>query len=212
VCHGLTDSAEPSWGGWSGRFSSEKLENVWSRHSAIKVDEQACVPLSVYTEVKDRWTDPEDGKVYDDSSTPIWRWRVAMWNDFKARMDWCVQPYAKANHPPVAALNGDASDAILKLSAKPGETVKFTAAGSADPDRDSLRFSWWNYPEAGRNPYGKALPLENATADKYKFIIPVDAAGKELHLMLEVWDQSAIVPLVDYRRAVISVALPSSTL
>ena len=29
-----------------------------------------------------------------------------MWNDFKARMDWCVQPYAKANHHPVAAFNG----------------------------------------------------------------------------------------------------------
>ena len=203
VCHGLTDSAEPSWGGWSGRFSAERLTNVWSRHKDIKVDEQACVPFSVYNEVKDSWTDPEDGKVYDDSNTPVFRWRTAMWNDFKARMDWCVQPYAKANHHPLAVLNGDASNAILKLSAKPGETVKFTAASSTDPDKDTLRFSWWIYPEAGRNPYGKALPLENTTADKIQFTIPADAAGKELHLILEVWDQSLIVPLVDYRRAVI---------
>jgi hypothetical protein len=163
----------------------------------------------VYTEVEDRWTDPEDGKVYDDSSTPIWRWRAAMWNDFKARMDWCVLPYAKANHPPVAALNGDTSDAILKLSAKPGEQVTLDASNSTDPDKDSLRFSWWNYPEAGRQPYGKALVIESASAKKIQFIIPPDAAGKELHLILEVWDQSQIVPLVDYRRTVITVGSKS---
>lgn len=206
VCHGLTDSAEPSWGGWSGRFSAEKLTNVWSRHSDIKADEQSCVPFPVYTEVKDRWTDLEDGKVHDNSSAPIWRWRVAMWNDFKARMDWCVQPYAKANHPPVAALNGDTSDVILKLAAKPGEVLKFNATGSIDPDQDALRYSWWIYPEAGRQPFDKALPIENASSERIVLTIPPDAVGKELHLILEVWDQSAIAPLVDYRRAVIRVA------
>ncbi len=205
VCHGLTDSAEPSWGGWSGRFSAEKIQNVWSRHSDIKADEQTCVPFSVYTEVKDRWTDPEDGKVYDDSSTPIWRWRTAMWNDFKVRMDWCVQPYTKANHHPHAVLNSDASDAILKRSAKPGDVLAFSAAGSTDPDKDALRFSWWVYPEAGRRPYGKALPIENASSDKITLTIPPEAAGRELHLILEVWDKNPIVPLVDYRRVVITV-------
>ena len=28
VCHGLTDSAEPSWGSWSGRFSAKRIQNV----------------------------------------------------------------------------------------------------------------------------------------------------------------------------------------
>ena len=206
VCHGLTDSAEPSWGGWSGRFSAERLTNVWSRHSDIKADEQSCVPFSVYTEAKDRWTDPEDGKVYDDSNAPIWRWRTAMWNDFKARMDWCVQPYAKANHAPQAVLNGDRSDAILKLAAKPGDVIEFTAAGSTDPDQNAIRCSWGFYPEAGRRPYGKELSVKEATAEKITVIIPPDASGKELHLILEVWDRSEIVPLVAYRRAVINVA------
>ncbi len=50
--------------------------------------------------MKDHWIDPQDGKSYDDQYAPIWPWRVAIWNDFKARMDWCVQPYAKANHHP----------------------------------------------------------------------------------------------------------------
>lgn len=205
VCHGLTDSAEPSWGGWSGRFSAQRIPNVWSRHQDIKIDEQSCMPFSVYTEVNDRWTDLEDGKSYDDSYAPIWRWRSAMWNDFKARMDWCLQPYASANHPPVAVLNGDNSSTILRLSARTGDVMKFNASGSSDPDKDALRYVWWIYPEAGRIPYGKALPMNNPTAEKVKFIIPADAAGKELHLILEVWDKSKIVPLVDYRRVVILV-------
>ncbi|MFC1765324.1 hypothetical protein ACFL6U_25040 [Planctomycetota bacterium] len=39
----------------------------------------------------------------------------------------------------------------------------------------------------------------------YRRKCPKNAAGRELHLILEVWDDSDIVPLVDYRRTVISV-------
>ncbi len=205
VAPGLTTSGEPSWGGWSGRFGSEKQTNVWSRHIDIKADEQSCVPFAVHTEANDRWTDPADGKLYENSSAPIWRWRTAMWNDFQARMDWCVQPFAKANHHPRAALNGDKSDAILKLTAKPGEVWKLTAADSTDPDGNALRYSWWNYPEAGRKPYGRSVAIENSTAAEIFLTIPADAAGRELHVILEVWDESPIVPLVDYRRAVVTV-------
>lgn len=37
------------------------------------------------------------------------------------------------------------------------------------------------------------------------FTIPADAKGKQLHLILEVWDDSEIVNLADYRRVVINV-------
>ena len=83
--------------------------------------------------------------------------------------------------------------------------MSFDASGSTDPDQDELRFLWWIYPEAGRRAYGKELPISNANSEKIKFSIPADAAGKELHLILEVWDQSEIVPLADYRRVVIYV-------
>ncbi len=205
VAHGLTDSAEPSWGGWSGRFSRDKVENVWSRHADIKVDEALSAPFSVYTEAEDRWVNPDDDTVYEDKNAPVWRWRTAMYNDFKARMDWCVQPYAKANHHPHAVINGDPTDAILKLTAKPGAELKFDASGSTDPDRDKLRYSWWIYSEAGRQPYGKPLEIGNASSPQIALTIPTDAVGKELHLILEVWDQSTISPLVDYRRVVINV-------
>lgn len=209
VAPGLTDPNEPSWGGWSGRYTAEKVLNVPSPYPDVVLQEKSSLPFFTYTDftgVKDRWTDPADQKIYDDVYAPIWPWRVAMWNDLQARMDWCVQPFAKANHHPVAALNGDLTNTILRRTAKPGDVLQFDASASTDPDHDKLKFSWWNYPEAGRQPYGKSLAIANATEPAITFTVPADAAGKELHLILEVADQSPIVPLVDYRRVVITVA------
>jgi hypothetical protein len=209
VVRGLSDPSEPSSGGWSGRYSRDKKLDVPSPYKDVAREEEDSRPFRTYAEVVDgfdSWTDPVSGKVYQDVCTAIWPWRTAMWNDFQARMDWCVEPYAKANHHPRAALNADTTDTILKLSAQPGDVLKFTAAGSTDPDGDGLRYSWWFYPEAGRQPYGRGLPIENPTEREITVTVPADAAGRELHLILEVWDQSLIVPLVDYRRVVITVA------
>ncbi len=206
---GLTDPSEPSWGGWRGRFTVEKIPNVPSLWSIIHPDEEKFRPYAAYTDgppVSDRWTDPSDGELYDDPATGVWRWRAALWADLKARMDWCVQPFAKANHHPVAALQGDTTAAIVRRTAKPGDLLAFDASASTDPDGDALRYSWWIYPEAGRRPYGKSLALESATAPAVSFTVPADAAGREPHLILEVWDQSAIAPLMAYRRVVIDVA------
>ena len=53
------------------------------------------------------WTDPVHGEEFNSHDVPVWRFRRAMFNDFRARMDWCVKPYDQANHNPVAAFNGD---------------------------------------------------------------------------------------------------------
>ena len=46
-------------------------------------------------------------------------------------------------------LNGDASKRVLELTARPGETVTLSAAGSNDPDGNALTKTWFVYPEAG---------------------------------------------------------------
>jgi hypothetical protein len=208
VSPGLTDATEPSWGGWSGRYTSEKMNNVPSPFAPVVAGEKTSEPFATYSDhvgVQDRWLNPDDGKIYHHDFAPIWRWRQAMWNDFQARMDWCVKPLAEGNHHPVAALDGDTSNTILRLTARPGDALSFDASASTDPDGDTLRYSWLIYPEAGRSPYGKELTLDNPTAAKINFTVPADAAGKELHLILEVTDQSPIVPLTAYRRVVVEV-------
>jgi len=207
VCRGLTDISEPSWGGWSGRYTAEKQPNVLSPFADVAAAEQKYFPYAAYTDngVKDHWTDPADGKTYDNSHAAVWRWRTAMWNDFRARMEWCVQPYSQANHAPQAVLNGDPSHAILRLTARAGDILKFNAAGSTDPDGDALRYSWWIYPEAGRHPDGKELAIKNPANAQIQFTVPADAAGRELHLILEIWDNHPVVPLAAYRRAIIDV-------
>ena len=52
----------------------------------------------------------------------------------------------------------------------------------------------------------KTLSIESDTAEKVTLAIPADAADTEIHLILEVWDRSTIVPVVDYRRAIIDVS------
>jgi hypothetical protein len=193
----------PAWGGWSGRFTADRLKNVWSRHKDVKADEARCADFFVHTEVADAWTDPRTGKRHESIFAPVWRWRRAMFNEFRARMDWCVKPYAEANHNPVAAFGGEAGGGIVRLSARAGGTVELDASGSRDPDGDGLRFSWRIYPEAGT--YGGTLAIPDPAARATSLALPADSAGSQVHVVLEVADESEVVPLSAFRRIVIDV-------
>jgi len=204
VNRGLYDVDQPAWGGWSGRFTREKQKNVWSRHQSVKVDEEKYGDFYAYTEDTDRWVDPADGTVYENEFAAVWRWRRDMLNNCQARFDWCVKPYDEANHHPVAVVDGDATDAILRRKAAVGVTISADASGSTDPDEDKLACRWYFYPEAGT--YTGRLPeLSGTDNTKCSLTIPQDAAGKQIHLILEVADDSSIVQLKDYRRIVIDV-------
>lgn len=204
VNHGLFDINQPSWGGWGGRFTPEKAPDFWSRHKDIYQDEKANSPFYVYREVSDVWYNEKDEKTYHGNYVPVWRWREAMFNDLKCRMDWCIKPFEEANHQPIAAWNKDKSDSIVYLDVMPEEVLSLDASLSSDPDNDSLNFKWWIYNEAGT--YSGKVIIEKPSEVKTKLYVPSGAAGKQMHLILEVKDNNSIAPLFDYRRIVLNVS------
>ncbi|MDB4584468.1 DUF1593 domain-containing protein [Draconibacterium sp.] len=203
VNKGLYDIEHPHWGGWSGRFTKEKVKNFWSKHTSVNVDEKEYGDFYMFIEDSDKWTNPETGDIYNDWFTPVWRWRRAFFNDFQCRMDWCFQSYEKANHNPVAAVYEDKSNKVVNFKARAGEEIIFDASASSDPDNDKLDFLWWNYFESGT--YPKKIDLKKANKSRLKFIVPQDASGKEIHIILEIKDKNPIGSMYDYRRIVVDV-------
>ena len=171
---GLGDPAHPEWGGWGGRFEP--------------------AGRGLYRDARDTVGGATDARA------TVWRWRPAFQADFRARLGWCVRPAKGANHPPVPVLNGDTSDGVVEVRARAGEVAKVTAAGSSDPDVDRLAFHWFVYPEAGT--YGRDVRVADPAAEATSVAVPADAAGRTIHLVLEVTDRGSPA-LTRYRRAVL---------
>ncbi len=135
VDNGLGDPEHPDWGSWGGRYE------LYTPRMRKWFYEPETRPF---------WSDTEDevlgvdGRWHTSSKATIWRWRSAYQNDFAARMDWTIKPYAEANHPPVVKLRH-----ANQLSVKSGERVNLSAEGSSDPDGHALAFDWFHYGEPG---------------------------------------------------------------
>jgi len=200
---GLSDINHPEWGGWSGRFTANKQSNVWSKHNSVKTDEKKYGEFKVYTEAADKWINPENDSVHYNVYTPVWRWRRAMFNDLKCRMDWCMAAYTEANHNPVISINGDSSEKIHFFQSGAGDEVIIDTSESTDPEGDNLNFNWFIYNEAGS--YPKEIQLENGNSPRLNFRIPNDASGSTIHIILEVKDNNEIASMYDYRRIVLNV-------
>ncbi len=182
VPNGLNAKAEEQWGGWGGQY-----KHSLGGSSRIGFGHAGSGP--------ERWTDDENdlvcgGELWLRRIMPVARWRDHYNRDFAARMDWCVMNYEQANHNPAAAFNGDASLSEVILNVSPGQAVQLSAAGSYDPDSDTLAYHWWHYREAEQTTTGYTgnISIADSTSSNAGFTVPTDAAGKRIHIMLEVTD------------------------
>lgn len=179
---GMNDPEQPTWGSWAGRYSrqpdADKREYYWA-------------------DQRDKW----NGSTRRENT--LARWAVAIQNDFAARADWCVATeYSSANHPPVVILNGDRSQAILRISAISAERVALSAEGSSDPDGDGIQLSWFMYPEAGT--FSGECQLDTSEGDATGFTAPEVERTQSVHVVLEVRDDGR-PSLTRYRRAVVTI-------
>lgn len=175
---GLRNLDDISYGGWGGRMvRSAANPNRWE-------DGKTVTDYNPYTQKQ-------------DAAYPQTRWIEAIQNDFAARADWCVKPYAQANHPPSVSLKHAGN-----LTAKPGQTL--TLHGTAtDPDKQTLTYNWWVYDEVGT--YRGKVSLTNLNQPKATVTVPADAAaGQTIHLILAVTDAGA-TPLTRYQRVIVTV-------
>lgn len=156
----------------------------------------------------DRWRSASDDR---DRYKSILRWSAAFQNDWAARADWCVKPYAECNHnpvvvcnrDPVVVCNRDRMRRVLEIPADPGDQIRLSASGSFDPDQDMLSYRWWVYEDAGS--YWADAPIRGAETRDTVISIPADASGRKIHVILEVVDDGR-PPLTAYRRVILKIS------
>ena len=66
----------------------------------------------------------------------------------------------------------------MDLETKPGDTVKLSAKGTTDPDKDKLMYRWWQYEEA--DSYKGSIEILNAGKQDALFTGPLDAEKEEI--------------------------------
>lgn len=190
---GLSDPTQPTWGGWGGRYAP------LTRQVRSSGGGTGPAPLAgfYWAAAEDMW----QGKRNRDNT--LARFAMALQNDFRARMQWSATPdFEKANHEPIPCLQKDASPQIHHVNIPAGESLTLTAAGSQDPDGDTLGYLWFVYPEAGT--YSKSVELSAENQETASVVFPSDAVGKTIHIVLQVTD-SGEPPLTRYRRMVVTV-------
>jgi hypothetical protein len=133
----------------------------------------------------------------------IKKWEHQIWNNFAARMLWTTtDDYSAVNHHPVAVVDGDSSLKCIYKRAKAGNALIFDATESKDPDENQLVYKWFVYNEPST--YRGTVTIEKSSVSKCKVLVPSDASGKTIHLILEITDNGTPA-LTAYRRIVISV-------
>ncbi len=168
---GLNDHNDPTHGSWGSMFKPMGSSFPDNYYSTCEVDRNELV-----------------------------RWVPAATNSFKNRLLWSVKDPGEVNREPVAAINGDASNSIISLKGKPGETLTLDASTSYDPDGDKLAFNWFRYDAA--DSYSGDFAISDPASPVLTIVIPTDINSTNIHIVLEVKD-NGYPPLVSYRRIII---------
>ncbi|MFL9845355.1 nucleoside hydrolase-like domain-containing protein [Flavobacterium rhizosphaerae] len=206
IPNGLNCPEHPEWGSWGGRYELYKPEFMTDEGSGGVKTEPETRPI--WTNASDNYImytyNPygralkldEENKLSDNKAT-ILRWREDFQNDFAARMDWCIRPYDKANHPPVPSFKHQE-----EITVKSGEYFTLDATGTYDPDGDHISYLWFSYPEAGS--YKK--PLITNVQNSYRANIQAPSVDKieTAHIILKVTD-TGTPRLSRYKRLIVTI-------
>lgn len=177
---GMNDPMQPTWGSWGGRYGPH---------------DEFPGKSYFWANLKDTW----QGTTHRDNT--LARWAAALQNDFAARMDWCVaDDFKKANHPPVAVLNNEASSSLIRLRGQPGDSISLSSTGSTDPDGDVMESAWFLYSEAGHQSRGARLSSESG--DSIRLFLPNEPSA--MHVILALSDRGT-PQLTRYRRVIVEV-------
>lgn len=191
--NGLNDPEKIDQGGWGGRFDLRKKEGIRGMSEVGKIDPYAETRFDPYFMYGNT----------GEGAQAIKRWSKGYHNDFAARMDWSItSKFEDANHHPVAVLNGDRTRQVLTLTTVPGASLELSASGSTDPDGHRLFYSWDFYEEPSS--YRGSVMIHDSASETAKVVIPEDAGGKDLHIILEIHD-SGSPHLYAYRRVILNV-------
>ena len=191
--NGLNDPDKIDQGSWGGRFKLEKVTGIRSMSEVHKIQEDGETRFDPYAMFGNT----------DEMAAAIKRWSKGYDNDFAARMDWSITSnYKDANHHPVAVVNGDRSRKVLEISVASGATVDLSTKGSSDPDGDQLNRIWSFYREPSS--FKGEVVVQNANTLSASVVVPDGAGGKNIHLVLELFDDGS-PSLVAYRRVILNV-------
>jgi len=172
---GLNNYNNPSYGGWGGRF-------VATPDNPTKF-EDGELASDINPETKEK-----------DAYYPQTRWIEAIQNDFAARADWCIKPFAEANHPPSVGVEEPSH-----LFAKAGQKVVLQF-NSGDIDGDTISHKVWNYEDISTT----TAQIKSNQVGAEISIDPSAQAGDLIHVIVEGKDTGS-PPLTRYQRVVIEI-------